>query len=350
MNGHRRLERSDAGVALITALALLFLFSLLGGAYVSYMVYEKQQTDLDVSATKSRLVAEAGVQAAIGALGAALKSNADWPKTLEVPMADYVPAADGKLAVEGTAGQATVTIADENGRVNLNLAPTRVLAAILKIDHGAARTIQNTMPRQESDAATASPPGERRWLASVDELVTRGLLDPERFAALDKNLLTVYSTGSADPTLGHINVNSAPPEVLAAVLALTPEEAVQVAAKRPFKSMEDLVAATGKDPATFNVSAPAETPGALPKELAFTSRCFRVVSESALAEAKPGQRSGYRVEAVVAFNDAGEPSIRYWNLSRGEAVATATATTTATTEAPTPESATAESEPPAGAA
>lgn len=344
MNGHRRLERPDAGVALITALALLFLFSLLGGAYVSYMVYEKQQTDLDVMSTRSRLVAEAGVQAAIGSLGAALKANAEWPHSLDVPIADYGLAADGTLAVEGAVGKATVTISDENGRVNLNLAPTRVLAAILKVDHGAARAIQNTMPRQESDAAAPNVSGERRWLASVDELVTRGLLAPEKFAALDKTLLTVYSTGTAEPALGHINVNSAPPEVLAAVLALTPEEAAQVAAKRPFQSMEELVAATGKDPATFNVSAPPETPGALPKELAFTSRCFRVVSESALDKAEPGQRGGYRIEAVVAFNEAGEPSIRYWNLSRGAKV------TTATPEAPSPESATAEAGPPAGAA
>lgn len=143
----------------------------------------------------------------------------------------------------------------------------------------------------------------------MDELASRGLLDAEKWKAVRKDLLTVSSVVDPANPVAFINVNCAPPEVLEAVLGVTPEVAANIIQKRPFANLADLSAAAGKDAAAFNVKLDATTPDALPKELAFESRCFRITSRGNVMdtrdETKIASVASYNIEAVVAFAPKG---------------------------------------------
>lgn len=311
------MRKKNAGVALLTALGALVIFTLLGSAYAGYMALEKQRVDYDLSGIRARAAAEAGVEAAIGAAGRALAAGQSVPSALEplrVPL--YRPTDDGGVAVDdGRWADAKVSIADESGRINLNYAPTRVLSAILSIDPNQAREIRTHLPRLESDDPSAITANNARWLASVDELETRQLVGPGALEGVNRDYLTVY-TGGTDGNAGWLNVNSAPAPVLAAVLGISLEAAEQVRQAGPYTAPGQLAAAAGKEVSTFNVRPPANDPAGLPRELAFASRCYRIVSHAVLTE-NDLEKAGSRIEAVVYFDADGRPEIRYWNESPG---------------------------------
>jgi type II secretory pathway component PulK len=202
--------------------------------------------------------------------------------------------------------------------INLNHAPPRVLQAILGVDGDTARKIRSALPAQEGAG------GAQRWLASPSDLVSRGLISPAAFAALPKRFVTVYSVADHAQPLGFLNLNAAAPEVLAAVLDIPVDAAKTAASKRPFRSLADVVAAAGKEPASFNYKPPPDAPDTLPKQLSLESRCFRIVSEAALSELRPDgveiRATHRRVEAVVAFDPDGSPHVTFWSEApeRGE--------------------------------
>jgi type II secretory pathway component PulK len=305
------MRRKDSGIALLTALGMLVVFSILGGSYLTYMMVENQNVDIDLGAVRARASAEAGLRQAIGAIGADLAGGVVVPEQVDAKVALYKATPDGSLVEDDSRKiEVAVTVFDESSRINVNYAPTRVLAAILGVDPNKARAIRMQLPKIDGDeAATVSVEGAR-WLASVDELHTRTLVTPDK---VRPNLLTVH-TGETGSNAGWLNVNTALPEALAAVLDVPVEAAIEIKKAGPFTSVEQLAAAAGKDPSTFNVRPQA--PGTLPKELSFSSRCYRIVSHAKYVQ-DGVPKAGSRVEAVVCYDPDGRPEIRSWNETPG---------------------------------
>jgi type II secretory pathway component PulK len=323
MNRIRNRQRAHAGVALLTALGLLFVFSLLGLAYVGYMSTVVDQSNYALRSVRACHIARAGVYAAIGEIQVALEDPAALAKALSTAYELEFPiytleqgAPEGFAANAMRNGVARVSIRDESGKINLNHAPPRVLQAALGVDGDTARRIRSGLPIQE--AAPAGP--GQSWMASLDDLVTRGFLTPAAFRVLPKHLLTVYSVADHANPVGFLNVNAAPPEVLAAILDIPPDAAQALAAKRanqPFRDLQELAAAAGKDPATFNFRPAPDTPSAPPKELGFQSRCFRIVSQATVSDLGPNGQEIHptrkRVEAVVILSEDGTPQVTFWS-------------------------------------
>lgn len=319
-------ERRNAGFALLLALGLLAIFGMLGTAWLEFTRIEFNQTRYEQWDFHARQAARGGVMAAIGEIRAALEADPGAvenllgvEKTREFPVFQTVKTDEDTFrAVEkpdGAKGQATYVVTDECARVNVNLAPIRVLRALFGEQGDLARGIRLELPRAESGGPTAEI-DSRRWLFSVDELVTRSLVDEDTLAAVGEDLLTVYTGTDLSGRDAFVNVNTATAPVLAAVLGVDLSTAEKVAGARPFQSVEELAAAAGKDPATFNIASEAADAGSVPPGVLFTSRCFRIVSESQLNKPNDKTLGHARVETVVFFNESGEPEIRFWNEAR----------------------------------
>jgi len=320
-------RRRNKGAALIMAIALLALFTTLGTLYVRRMNLDLQRVDFEMRTARARIVAEGGVYAALGDLQRALQGKQlvqilDKPISYAFPTYAGIRGPEGlELAVQDNRrAVAEVLITDENGKVNLNHAPASVLQRVLGVDGNTARKITSSLPR---DAAPA-PPGqgetrEEHWLIGVDELLSRGLLTAEQYAAIDPSLVTTFTVIDHASPAGFLNINSAPPPVLAAILDLPVEVAAQVAEKRPFKTLEALSAAAGKAPETFAIKPDPYNPAALPAPLAFESRCFRIVSKAACSSTA-GEREYNKaygqVVAVAVFNADGGYEIIHWDSRR----------------------------------
>ena len=310
-------RQTVSGVALLTALGLLFIFSMLGVAYVGYSTNTLDRSQYDARLVRSRHVARGGIEAAIGKIQSVLPSGnvADVlsaPFEYESPLYQFDREAPEKFSPATERRWVTkVTVTDESGKVNLNCAPPRVLQAILGVDGDTARKIRSSLPLPEGAAAAAG----QSWLTSMDDLVTRGLMSPAAYDAVPKHLVTVYTVADPARPVEFLNVNAAPPRVLAAILDVTFEAAQQAAQKRPFSSLADLSAAAGKDPMTFNIKPASDAPGALPRELSLRSRCFRIESQAELmvrmADGSEESTLGSRAEAVVVFGEGGAVQITY---------------------------------------
>jgi type II secretory pathway component PulK len=304
----RTAKSGERGVALITALAMLLLFSLLGSAYVGYMLIERSDTAFTVSQFRGRHAAEAGVQAAIGALHQQMDAGLSTPATWTYLFPVYGLEGEMLAAREGLDAEAFVEITDENARVNINFAPRGVLERILGVDRATARQIRSDLPRIGDE-----PDAEHMWFTSVEELATRGYLNDEQFGALNRDLLTVYTAENPQQPEAYINLNTASPEVIAAVLNVPLERAAAIAAGPALRSLHDVVEAAGHEASAFNVPPAPDAPAhALPAELTFQSRTYRIISIGRPA----GASAGIRVEAVVLFRQDGRPEIRYWSSGR----------------------------------
>lgn len=301
MDGTGTFRGERRGVALLTALAVLFVLTAMGAAYLSYMAMEVDKARIAMLRQRADHAAVAGVQAAIGELQQALADgSADAlaggdPISFEpavYTLEDDVIVPDDTYVVE-----ARVRIGDESARLNLNAAPTSALRVVLGVDGETARRIR------------AHIAGGSGLLTDVDDLLTRGLLSPEQFAALDRSVMTVHSAPGSDPSQARINLNTAAPKVLEAALGVTAEMAEQVAAARPFAGIDEAAAAAGKPTGTFNYVS--ETPGTPPRALAFRSSAFRIESDAVAA--RGSRRATAHVEAVVAFTEGHEPVCTYWS-------------------------------------
>ncbi|MCP4640320.1 MAG: general secretion pathway protein GspK [bacterium] len=310
-------RRRNGGFALLVALGLLAIFVALGTAWLRYMALEQMQSRGETGKVVARTAARGGIEAAMAQIGASLKSGDVAPllgQALEVRLPAYRTIKGqgaGYTADRRAESVVTVTISDECARVNLNHAPTRVLRGLFGEDGRTARLIRQALPREDGS-------GEGRiWFTSVDELVTRNLVDAETLAAIGEDLLTVYSVGDRENPSQYINVNTASEAVLAAVLGVDAETAAKVVAARPFASVGDLVAAAGKPAATFNVRPNPDTPEALPAALCFESRCFRITSSVEVSVIDSPRILGRAsAEAVVCFDEDGQPEIRFWSEVR----------------------------------
>lgn len=312
----KRMQRArrDEGIALITTIGLLVVFMLIGIAWVDYMTVETNKSDLQINSTRARYAASGGVEAGIAQVEAALAAHAlpsDTPLEFQLPVyrKGDTPALD-----EERACRVKVTISDESARININYAPPNVLRKILGVDGEKAREIRSSLPRLEGEPMTAGDQ-DRHWFTSVDELVTRSFLTAEQLTPELAAMLTVYSVPDPANPAGYMNVNTAPGPVLEALLDITPDMAASVIDKRtqrPLADVTELSAAAGKDPATFNVRPAPDALNTLPRELGFTSRCYRIASQAELVKDEKVIGSGY-AEAVVYFDPQGSPRILYWS-------------------------------------
>lgn len=315
--------KRNSGAALITAIAMLAIFSVLGTAYLVYSNKELDEAEYDSLVIGARSAAAGGIRAAIGELESQISQGAVTGGSFDITIPTYRfdRPTDPKTPLEPIVNEDAYTkvhisVSDECARLNLNHAPVRVLQDVLGIDGDTARNIRSHLPRPDQPAAEAG----RRWLASVDDLLDRGLINEAAYERINPDILTVYSVADQSRPEAFINVNTASPEILAAVLGLSLEAAESLAKARPFASVEALGAAAGKDPATFPIKPAEDAPGALPSELCFQSRSFRIVSEATLTRKLPAGaedtlKTAY-AEAVVVFDGNGEATIVFWNESR----------------------------------
>lgn len=292
----------ETGFALILAISMLAIMAALGVAYVTYMRAVWREAEYDLREDRGRVAAEAACQAGLARVVAHLEAGEPLPfGELRFDFPYYVPdatAEGGIAASDRYRVETTVRLSDEFARVNVNRAPPRLLQAILGISPQAAREVRSSIAGSEG-------PG---WLATPAELTQRGVPVDAVEAALP--YLTAYSLPSPEMAVAYINVNTAPPAVLAAALNLSPEAAGQLAGQRPFASLEAMVEAGRLDPSAFNVS---EADGALRVD----SRSVRLDCESRIIDAGVEGReevvADYRIDTVAYVDPQGTIRTTYWD-------------------------------------
>jgi DNA uptake protein ComE-like DNA-binding protein len=311
LRARRQARERCAGVALLTALALLMIFVTVGLFYIRYMELENERTDLDLREVRARHAASAGVYAALAEIKNALASGRAPGAQLEFELPVYGPQRGSPLGfapMDTRRAVARVTVSDESGKVNLNHATAPVLRSLFGFDEAAAAKIVAGLPDARNPEASWSGGGDRTWLISLDDMVARGMATRAAADAIDPSVVTFSSVADHAAPAQYLNVNVASVWVIATTLGVNPETAQAVGAARPFKALAELAAVAGKDPATFNLP---------PEAFGFTSRCYRVVSEGAYSNVVAGARdyrtSRYRVEAVVVFDAAGVPKMTLWS-------------------------------------
>jgi len=301
----------------MTAIALLAMFMTLGAIWFSQMTTDNDNTDLTIAKTRAQIYANAGVYIRLADLHAAVERGAvesiQFDEILlKLPVYDHGVASGEPSWKLRYRSLTTVTVTDENARININHAPPKVLRRLLNVDGNTARAIRASLPVPGADGSAG-----KRWLTSVDELVTRGFMTPKKMNAINPNLVTVYTVSDASNPNQFINVNTASPPVLQAVLDLRPQQATRVIEARPFYTTAELVEATGKETALFNTRPPDSTNDGLPPELTFKSSCFRIVAVSELQHIIPGIKpvteGRARTEAVIQFDADSRPHIQYWS-------------------------------------
>jgi len=321
--GVERQRRGERGAALVIAIALLGLFATLGMLYVRHMHLERDAADFQISQLRVRNLAVAGVNAAIGELEQAIREDRLRPLLGKSETYDSFPTYKGTRTEEGLEIQAqdtwkatvSVLIDDESGKVNLNHASDTVLQAVLGVKAGVAKKINASLPHRGQQG-----PG-RAWLLSVDDLLSRGLLTEDQFAGIDRYVVTTHTVLDHNNPMGFLNINSAPVEVMSALLGVAKDKTELILAARPFQSLADLRSAAEKASAAIDITANLLSPTGLPAAWTLESRCVRIMSDAALAR-RAGEleynQVHARVEAVVIFDEAGASQIIHWNTQRAE--------------------------------
>ena len=296
----------DGGFALIGAIGMLALFALLGTAYVKYMMVEFEDTRRHLDEIRAQHLASGGIYAAMGELGPALENGAIPEKGYTIKGNAYRYEGGGRVEYEQ---EIQVSVSDESGRININHAPPELLAAF-GMDAEAIGKLKEAIP-----TPTGLRSGSRRWLNSVDDLLTRKIVNRRQFDAIQTGLLTTYTVEDHSNPARFLNLNAADLDVLAAIFGISdPGEVSQLMAKRPFLDWQDAVTKSGRESSTFNVKPPRYASREMPRELDLVSRCFRLHSEVSMSFRGIARRSvAASVEAVVLFKEDGSFAIRFWN-------------------------------------
>ncbi len=310
-------KTSTRGVALMTAITLLAMFMTLGAIWFHEMTTDNASTDFTLAKTRTQLYANAGVYVRLADLHAAMNNTVNGAIQLDERVLEFPVYAQGVTnnilqPQPRFRSRTTISVTDENARININHAPPKVLRRLLGVEGRTARAIRASLP-----VPGAAGNEQQRWLTSVDELVTRGFMTPKQLAAVNANLITVYTVTDATNPQRFINVNTAPSPVLQAVLDLRPQQATRVIEARPFYTTAELVEAAGKEAALFNTRPPDPENNGLPPELSFKSSCYRIVAESELLHIMQGREpvveGRARTETVIQFDANGKPNIQYWS-------------------------------------
>ncbi len=285
---------------------MLALFVMLGTAYVKYMMLEVDDTRILVDAARAQLLADGGIYAVIGEIEAALDEGRVPEQSYTINASAYRYEGGERVAY---AQEIHVTLSDESARVDLNHAPPEVLIA-LGMKQEAVVKLARAIPTSSGLRSES-----RRWLTSVDDLMTRGIVNRKQFGEIQRDQLTVYTVEDHNRPSAFLNLNTADAGALGAILGIDNSDEIHgLMAKRPFASWQDAVTKSGREPSTFNVKTQRYGSRDMPREVALSSRCYRLKSEVRVSFAGMARRgSAAAVEAVVLFKDDGSYSIRYWN-------------------------------------
>jgi type II secretory pathway component PulK len=280
-----RARSSRRGAAMVIAISLLALASVLGTVYIKGMMLEVDTSNYALREARARALAQGGITLALEELKQAADTASLLAETQKFTFPAYKSAWNGESFTletqDNRTAQAEVSLSDESGKIDVNQAPPAVLAAILGLEQRAAVTLHAAI-----HATGAS-------LKSVDELVSPRplpLLTKEQFAAANSEDLSVFSGLEAGGA--YLNVNAASPAVLAAVLGISAEAAQSL--PRPFPTVEDVLQKAGKTAEALPMPVTA---------LTVESRCFRLVSAGLYAstpdEERTYDRARSRTEAIV---------------------------------------------------
>ncbi len=305
----------NRGSALILAIGALSVCMLLMLGYASFMQVELDSANFELRKARARAIAEGGINAAIASLKKAVNEN-KAAELLAQPQKYTFPAYDH--AWDGTTpslkenpqrlSEAVVIISSESGKINLNCAPAAVLQSVFKVN---ASTAQKIFASVHADNAP-------QWLTSVNDVVARGLLPAAQLDGLDLSIVTTVSVANPAQPQAYLDVNAANPATLALILGISAETAAQVAAQRPFTTLDAFRQAAGKAPAEFNYKPAGPAPDAMPADFALETRCYRLVCEALYASTADGtrkyDRAPVRAEAVVRLLPGGAFEIAEWSL------------------------------------
>jgi type II secretory pathway component PulK len=298
-------RRGDRGVALLTALAVLVVLSMLGAAYVRYLSIDMQASRLEEARLRAREGAEAGLRAATARIRSALEAEQTLrlPQENELELPIYRLLQTALVADDDQVVRVRVRISDESARISINTAPAAVLAAVDGIGEENARRIVQARPKDNS-----AP-----WFVDASQLMPRGLLSEEAFERA-RPFITAQSVLDPREPQPHLNINAVPESVLAPLLDLPANAAQTLSDQRPFDSLNRLAAAAGRGVVTFD----GDGRGAemLPEGLAAGPCVFRIVSEAAtLEDGDPRARA--RIEATAQWNpSAGRLEFVHWSEER----------------------------------
>ncbi|HEV7367819.1 hypothetical protein [Arenibaculum sp.] len=216
LRGSGAIPGRQRGIALLSVLWALALLSTLAGGLVAEARTDARIARNAVEAARARALAEAGVARAILALATSIQSG-------------MISRPDGSPAIYAFAdGEVQVSVRDEGGKIDLNLAPREALQGLflsLGIDRASSEsltdaildwrdgdTLRRPAGAEDEDyrrAGVASGAKDASFIA-VEELARVLGMAPEVYARLEP-LVTVHSR------MIRVNPDTAPPEVLAAV-------------------------------------------------------------------------------------------------------------------------------------
>lgn len=299
------LPLGQRGAVMLIVTGIMAVVMIIALSLVAIGYKELQGAGEFVTHTRSELLASAAVEHAIATLRADRKGydslRDPWRRRGDQRLEPRPGAGNGAAAAVEQArpapGQLSdyLTLEDEESRLNLNLAPARLLAALPGLNAAAAEAIAQA--RQRRRFAT---PDEVLQVAGVTPALYRGKggTDPGLRA-----FVTVWGSG-------RINVNTAPRAVLATLPDLSP------------RLIEALISRRGQAPGPssgpFQNSAsvlaflrlPAGAAEELGKLITVRSTAFRVL---ALGQARAGDQEGAGVRIAAVVDRAAQPvRILYW--------------------------------------
>jgi type II secretory pathway component PulK len=222
------------------------------------------------------------------------------------------------MSVKVEAAPSSGSDSDSNSNTTITGGPEELRAAVQKsLDEGAsARNRLNsvlslantrvTLPRAQAEPGQPQPP---------TVVVDSPLNDANKLKELLPLLLDKTTARTGFEMAPRVNVNTAPPEVIAALPGLTPEDVEMILAVRDSQAPTDLATTTG----AWLVTEAGLTPTKfrdLEKYVTGTTMTYRVQSVGYFGQGGPAAR----VEAVIDTNQ-GHPRIVYYrdltDLGRG---------------------------------
>lgn len=303
----------NRGVALIIAISLLGIFSLLGMYYVRSSEIDLKRVGLLLDELRVREYTNAGLNVVIAEIEKHwvngtiddLLNKGEFQ--IEIPYYTLIYKGEGKRNLDTSdTNEVSVKakIFDESGKANINLAPVSVIQKILKVDGDTARQLKSKLDKQSGG----------KWLYVLDEIYTRGVsLNGVNLEEIYENLST-WNAGNPENPIPYLNINRATPEVLKAVFNLNDAEVEKVLSARPFRTLEEFVNLVGKDPSTFNIKIGNFLDSKWVFPFTGSSNSFRIILNGELRKNVSGssyRKVSYSLEVGVVIVD-GKAKI-VWN-------------------------------------
>lgn len=301
------------GVALIIAISLLGIFSLLGMYYVRSSELELKKVGLLLDELRIRKFTQAGLNEVLaeiekrwanGTIDDLLKRG---EYEIRIPYYTFVNVGEGKQELspsETIKVSVKVKILDESGKVNINLAPASVIQKILGVDGETARNLKSSLDPQSGG----------RYLYVLDEIFERGIsLDNESMERVYKTLST-WNAGDISNPIPYLNLNEASSEVLKALFNLNDIEVEKAISGKPYDSIESFIGMLGKDPSSFNIRIGDYVGKKWVFPFTDRSNSFRILLEGELSREISGvayRRVRYGLEVGIVLVDG--KAMRIWN-------------------------------------